>query len=104
LACFRFTRLVTRDTWPPIQLTRDWIGERTPWWVGKLITCEWCASGWVAFVLTGLIYLAPKVAEPVIAAGAVWAVGAWIAAQEPDEDDGTETLTAEIGENGQRVG
>ena len=30
MACFRFTRLVTRDTWPPIQLTRDWIGERTP--------------------------------------------------------------------------
>jgi hypothetical protein len=98
-ACYRFTRLVTRDDFPPIKWARERL-SRGPEWLTDLVSCHWCASGWVAIVLTGLIYLAPKVAEPVIVAGAVWAIGAWIADQEPDEDDGMETLSTEVGDNG----
>lgn len=30
LAAFRLTRLITRDTWPPVKAVRDWLLRRWP--------------------------------------------------------------------------
>jgi Protein of unknown function (DUF1360) len=72
-ACYRYTWFVTKDDLPsPV---RAWLVKRGPGWLGELLTCHFCASGWVAIALTALVYLAPGVAEPVVVTGAVWAAG-----------------------------
>src|SRR5688572_2007769 len=69
LACYRATRLVVLDDFPLVAVPRRWIigdpyhiydhesGEWRPerrhegrwfYWFGELISCPWCASGWIA--------------------------------------------------------
>lgn len=63
LAAYRLTRLITRDSLPPIQRLRDYVLNR--WgdnlW-SEVIVCDWCMSFWVALGTT-LIVSTP--AEPV---------------------------------------
>jgi hypothetical protein len=57
LTVYRFTRLVTADDFPPIHWAREHVmnfaydTDHPRWeWLGDLVSCQWCASGWVALV------------------------------------------------------
>lgn len=117
LASYRITRLITKDSFPPVQWIRDRVaggwrplagneqptdfearnlmyqdGENlvyivrrswSPYWLAELMSCPWCASGWVALAAT----------VPLPAAGligwwyllviwpAVWAIAAVLASR-----------------------
>jgi hypothetical protein len=89
LACWRLTRLVTADDFPLIAKPREWvIGEdgtahegRWYHWFGELISCYWCASGWISLGLTGLA-ASTALARPwqgwLVIWWAVWAVSCLI--------------------------
>lgn len=71
--------------------TRDEDGEiqvfiahskRSPHWLAELLSCPWCASGWVALVVTAGVWATVGLPVPVLVWLAVWAAGALIAAQE----------------------
>lgn len=53
-----------------------------PHWLTDLLSCPWCASGWVALAVTGGVWATAGLAMPLLVWLAVWAVGALIAAQE----------------------
>lgn len=59
---------------------RRW--KRSPFWLAELISCPWCASGWVALAVTGGTWAVVGLPVPLLVWPAVWAVGALIAAQE----------------------
>lgn len=126
LTVYRATRLVTRDTFPPVLWMRDHLaggwrnltteeqrylfGEgvsekrlelRKLWnvnpegtqrylyrsrysryWIGELITCPWCASGWVAGALTLTVDLTYGLPVPWLVGPAVWGAGALLASQD----------------------
>lgn len=49
LAAFRITRLITRDSLPPMARLRDHVLNRwgnSPW--SELIVCPWCMGFWVS--------------------------------------------------------
>lgn len=54
----------------------------SPFWLAELISCPWCASGWVALGVTAGVWVVAGLAMPVLVWLAVWAVGALIAGQE----------------------
>jgi hypothetical protein len=62
LACWRLTHLVTADEFPLIARPREWVvgtdgtkhEGRWFYWFGELISCYWCASGWISLGLTAL--------------------------------------------------
>lgn len=127
LAVYRLTRLVVKDTFPPILWLRDrlvggWrpvtVGERravsvqneggdpapfyvrdvdhgngkemsrwvdhwtwVPDWLAELLSCPWCASGWVSLAVVVTVCVMVGVALPLLVWLAVWAAGALIAAQ-----------------------
>jgi hypothetical protein len=85
LATYRLTRLVVTDDFPPVRWARNRL-TRTRWeWVEDLVTCSWCASGWVAAALVAAVDLAgASVPVPWLVWPASWAVGAWLAHVEPD--------------------
>lgn len=56
--------------------------RRSPFWLAELISCPWCASGWVAAVVTVAVWATAGLALPLLWWGAVWAVGALLAGQE----------------------
>lgn len=59
--------------------------ERTRWvpfWLAELISCPWCASGWVALGVTAGVWAVAGLAMPVLVWLATWAVSALLAAQE----------------------
>lgn len=53
-----------------------------PQWLADLISCPWCASGWVALGVTAGVWAVAGLAMPVLVWLATWAVGALIAGQE----------------------
>lgn len=59
---------------------RRW--KRSPFWLAELLSCPWCASGWVALAVTGGVWATAGLAMPVLVWLATWAVGALIAGQE----------------------
>lgn len=59
---------------------RRW--RRSPFWLSELLSCPWCASGWVALAVTAGVWAVAGLAMPVLVWFAVWAVGALLAAQE----------------------
>lgn len=97
LATFRLTRLVVRDDFPPIQWTRNKIIDFRPdhvvkgrdgggdykehWWLGELVSCHWCSSGWISLVLVGATWFIRDegLPIPVIIWFAVWGAGAALA-------------------------
>lgn len=54
----------------------------SPFWLADLLSCPWCASGWVALVVTAGVWATVGLPVPLLVWLAVWAVGALIAAQE----------------------
>jgi hypothetical protein len=59
--------------------------RRAPWspfWLAELVSCAWCASGWVAAGVTVGTWWWVGLPMPVLVWLAVWAVGGMIAAQE----------------------
>lgn len=120
-AVYRLTRLVVKDTFPPVLWVRDRLaggwrqptegewrtirspdtemlnpvteadGEtriwiiRSPWspdWLAELITCPWCASGWITgcvIAVTDLVYGLPV---PWLYGVGVWGAAALLASQE----------------------
>jgi hypothetical protein len=54
----------------------------SPRWFGELVSCAWCASGWVAAGVTAAVAHWGSVPDPVLVWAAVWALGALLAAQE----------------------
>lgn len=113
LTVYRLTRLVVKDTLPPVLWVRDrlaggwrpmtsfesadqgatveiggitnlWV-NRVSWspdWLGELITCPWCASGWI----TGAVVLATDLTVgmplPWLSGPAVWGAAALIASKD----------------------
>lgn len=62
-------RWVTRVRWSP-----DWLAD--------LVSCPWCASGWVALGVTAGVWATVGLPVPLLVWLATWAVGALIASQE----------------------
>jgi hypothetical protein len=56
--------------------------EWSPFWLSELLSCPWCASGWVALGVTGGVWAVAGLAMPVLVWFAVWALGALLAGQE----------------------
>lgn len=64
----------------PHRFVRRW--RWVPQWIADLISCPWCASGWVALAVTAGVWAAVGLPVPLLVWLAVWAVGALIASQE----------------------
>lgn len=54
----------------------------SPQWLADLVSCSWCASGWVALGVTAGAWWWVGLPVPALCWLAVWAVGALIAGQE----------------------
>lgn len=52
-----------------------------PGWLSDLLSCPWCASGWLSMGVVGLTDAFVSVPVPVLAWGAVWALSALLASQ-----------------------
>lgn len=50
LVCYRITRLVTADHWPPAVVVRDKVEAFLGKW-GELVTCAWCAGTYITAVV-----------------------------------------------------
>ena len=59
---------------------RRW--KRSPFWLADLISCPFCASGWIALAVTAGTWAVIGLPVPVLVWLATWAVGGLIAAQE----------------------
>lgn len=74
-ATYRLVRLVTEDTFPPVQALRNRIveahttyddqgvGDPDNW--AELVECPWCASWWIALGVVAARRLAPRFWDPV---------------------------------------
>lgn len=87
LGCFRLTRLIVKDDFPPILWLRWKIIDARPdhvnknqeqvhWWLGELVSCHWCASGWVSLGLVGSVWLIDGLPLPIVCWLAVWGASA----------------------------
>lgn len=54
----------------------------SPFWLAELLSCPWCASGWVSLAVTAGTWATAGLAMPVLVWLAVWALGALLAGQE----------------------
>lgn len=54
----------------------------SPFWLAELLSCPWCASGWVALGVTTGVWVVVGLPVPLLVWAAVWAAGALLAAQE----------------------
>lgn len=54
----------------------------SPFWLAELISCPWCASGWVALAVTAGTWAVVGLPVPLLVWPAVWAAGALVAGQE----------------------
>lgn len=53
-----------------------------PHWLTELLSCPWCASGWVALVVTAGTWAVVGLPVPLLVWPAVWAAGALLATQD----------------------
>lgn len=53
-----------------------------PQWIADLVSCPWCASGWVAAGVTAGVWATVGLPVPVLVWFTTWAVGALLAGQE----------------------
>lgn len=121
LAVYRLTRLVIKDTFPPLLWARDrlvggwrpltpgeqeiqsrqpggnqafpiteiegvtnrWVTRRSwvPDWLSDLLSCAFCASGWISLAVVVAVAFTVGVPAPLLVWPAVWAAGSLIAAQ-----------------------
>lgn len=56
--------------------------RRVPFWLSELLSCPWCASGWVALGVTAGTWAVVGLPVPLLVWAAVWAAGALLASQE----------------------
>lgn len=56
--------------------------RRSPFWLAELISCPFCASGWVAAGVTAGVWGVVGLPVPLLCCMAVWAVGGLVTAQE----------------------
>lgn len=56
--------------------------RRSPFWLAELISCPWCASGWIAAGVSAGTWAVAGLPVPLLVWPAVWAAGALLAAQE----------------------
>lgn len=54
----------------------------SPFWLSELLSCPWCASGWIAAGVTAGTWAVIGLPVPLLVWPAVWAAGALLAAQE----------------------
>lgn len=54
----------------------------SPQWLADLVSCPWCASGWIAAAVTAAVWTTAGLPVPLLVWPAVWAAGALLAAQE----------------------
>lgn len=54
----------------------------SPFWLRELLSCPWCASGWLAGLLVGSTAVVSSVPLPALFWLASWALGALLASQE----------------------
>lgn len=59
---------------------RRW--RRSPFWLAELISCPFCASGWIALGVTAGVWATVGLAMPLLVWMAVWGLGGLLAAQE----------------------
>lgn len=67
VAVYRLTRLLQRDTVPPVAEIREWLMEHYSdrrW--AELLDCPWCASVWIAALVALARWRFPR-AWPVLA-------------------------------------
>lgn len=108
LSTYRLTRLVVEDDFPLVRIPREWVvGEKTPlvwdeqgmkwtggeyvkhkgrwyFWFGELITCPWCASGWISLGWIVLVAQSDKsgtFSEWLLLWISTWALGSITAAK-----------------------
>lgn len=55
--------------------------QHAPHWLAELITCPWCASGWITGGLTAITDITVGLPVPWLTGLAAWGVGAWLAAK-----------------------
>ena len=127
LVVYRLTRLVVRDTFPPVLWVRDRLAggwrpltdreahdlkvmsddmelemrrlwstmeihgvesryvyrwRRSPFWLAELLTCPWCASGWITGVVVLATDLTYGLPVPWLMGPAVWGAAALLASKE----------------------
>lgn len=103
LSTYRLTRLVVEDDFPPIAVPRRWITGEAYWvedeqkwhypheqaswprhWLGDLITCPWCAGGWISLGLVVAVATSNQTGtwvEWFLLWTAAWALGSTAAAK-----------------------
>lgn len=53
-----------------------------PQWIADLVSCPWCASGWIAGGVTAATWATVGLPVPLLVWPAVWAAGALLAGQD----------------------
>jgi len=83
LACYRATRLVTRDSVPIFRVPRDAVLDR---WgdsaIGEWVTCPWCMSIWLAAPIVAARILAPQWWTPLALVLTYSAITGWLSGRE----------------------
>ncbi len=100
LACYRLTRLVVEDTFPPVKVVRDAIVRRhttvraitaggtieEPHALAELVQCPWCASFWLAALVVVARWNVPGWWTPVAVVLALSAVSGIVSGLVDGED------------------
>ncbi len=78
---------ILRDVWS--YDPDDELGQRhvrraawSPYWLAELLSCPFCASGWIAAGVTAGVWAVVGLPVPLLVWVAVWALGGLLAAQE----------------------
>jgi hypothetical protein len=53
----------------------------SPAWLGDLVSCPWCASGWLSGAAVLVLDLVQSIPDPVVFGGAVWGASALLASR-----------------------
>jgi hypothetical protein len=78
LTTWRLAWLLTASDFPPVDRARRWTVKHGPGWLGELVTCHFCCSGWLALLVVALADLFASVPLPGLVWGAAWAAGPFL--------------------------